>query len=94
MTYVMSIFLESRKIVYFFMWEDANRSGSRMFTSPYVHTSSGDHPTSYPMSTGALGPGVKRPKREADHSPPTSAKVKKTGSMHPLPHTPSCVVFN
>jgi hypothetical protein len=33
-------------------------------------------PTSYPMSTGALAPGVKRPEREADHSP--SAKVKKT----------------
>jgi hypothetical protein len=27
---------------------------------------------------GALCPGVKRPRREADHSPPTSAKVKKT----------------
>jgi hypothetical protein len=27
---------------------------------------------------GALSPGVKRPGREADHSPPTSAGVKKT----------------
>jgi hypothetical protein len=27
---------------------------------------------------GALFPGVKRPGREADHSPPTSAEVKKT----------------
>jgi hypothetical protein len=26
---------------------------------------------------GALSPGVKRPGREADHSPPTSAQVKK-----------------
>jgi hypothetical protein len=26
----------------------------------------------------ALSPGVKRPGREADHSPPTSAEVKKT----------------
>jgi hypothetical protein len=26
---------------------------------------------------GALSPGVKRPGREADHSPPTSAEVKK-----------------
>jgi hypothetical protein len=26
---------------------------------------------------GALSPGVKRPGREVDHSPPTSAKVKK-----------------
>jgi hypothetical protein len=27
---------------------------------------------------GALSPGVKRPEREADHSPPASAEVKKT----------------
>jgi hypothetical protein len=27
---------------------------------------------------GALSPGVKRSGREADHSPPTSAEVKKT----------------
>jgi hypothetical protein len=26
---------------------------------------------------GALPPGVKRPEREADHSPPASAEVKK-----------------
>jgi hypothetical protein len=26
---------------------------------------------------GALSPGVKRPRREADHSPPASAEVKK-----------------
>jgi hypothetical protein len=30
------------------------------------------------MSTGALSPGVKRPGREPEHSPPTSAEVKKT----------------
>jgi hypothetical protein len=33
---------------------------------------------SYLMGTGGSSPGVKRPKREADHSPPTSAEVKKT----------------
>jgi hypothetical protein len=27
---------------------------------------------------GALSPGIKRPGREADHSPPTTAEVKKT----------------
>jgi hypothetical protein len=27
---------------------------------------------------GALSPGVKRPGREADHSPPNSAEIKKT----------------
>jgi hypothetical protein len=29
--------------------------------------SCGAHPASYPMSTCALSPGVKRPGREADH---------------------------
>jgi hypothetical protein len=39
---------------------------------------------------GALSPGVKRPGREADQSPPTSAEVNKNGStrVHPLLHTP------
>jgi hypothetical protein len=35
------------------------------------------HPVSYPMVPGDLSPGVKRSRREADHSPPTSAEVKK-----------------
>jgi hypothetical protein len=30
------------------------------------------------MGTGDLSPGVKRPSREADHSPQPSAEVKKT----------------
>jgi hypothetical protein len=30
--------------------------------------------------------GVKRPGLEADHSPPSSAEVKKSGSIPPLPH--------
>jgi hypothetical protein len=38
---------------------------------------------------GALSPGVERPGREADHSPPTSAESRKCGSIHALPHTPS-----
>jgi hypothetical protein len=42
-----------------------------------VQTGSGVHRTSYPMRTGALSPGVKRPGREADCSPPTSAEVIK-----------------
>jgi hypothetical protein len=42
-----------------------------------VQTGSGVHPTSYTAGTGGSFPGVKRPGREADHSPPTSAEVKK-----------------
>jgi hypothetical protein len=32
----------------------------------------------YRITPEALSPGVKRPGREADNSPPTSAQVKKT----------------
>jgi hypothetical protein len=37
-----------------------------------VQTDSGSHPASYPLDTG-----IKRPRREADHSPPASVEVKK-----------------
>jgi hypothetical protein len=33
----------------------------------------------------ALSPGVKRPGREADHSPPTSAEVKNAWSYTSIP---------
>jgi hypothetical protein len=35
---------------------------------------------------GALSPGVKRLRREADHSPPSSAEVKNGGAIPPLPY--------
>jgi hypothetical protein len=38
---------------------------------------------------GALSPGVKRPGREVDHSPPASAEVKKMWIYTSTPHTPS-----
>jgi hypothetical protein len=38
---------------------------------------------------GALYSGVKRPGREVDHSPPTSAEVKKMWVYTSTPHTPS-----
>jgi len=34
---------------------------------------------------GALSPAVKRPGREADHSPPSSAEVKDAWSYIPIP---------
>jgi hypothetical protein len=47
----------------------------------HVQTSSGAHPTSYPMDTGgALTPGVKWPGHEVDHLLPPSAKVKNVWS--------------
>jgi hypothetical protein len=36
-----------------------------------------------------LSPGLKRPGREADHSPPTSAEAKNSGAIPVLPHTSS-----
>jgi hypothetical protein len=35
-------------------------------------------PTAIQLVPAALSPGVKRPGREADHSPPSSAEGKKT----------------
>jgi hypothetical protein len=41
-----------------------------------VHTCSGAHPASCTMGTGGPFPGgKKRPRRDADHSPPSSAEV-------------------
>jgi hypothetical protein len=34
-------------------------------------------------------PGIKRPVREADHSPPSSAEVKNGRAISPLPHSSS-----
>jgi hypothetical protein len=42
-----------------------------------MQTASGAQPASYPMGTGGSSLGVKRPAREADHSPPASTEVKK-----------------
>jgi hypothetical protein len=43
-----------------------------------VQTGFGVRPVSYQVGTGAVSPGIKQPEREADHSPPTCAEVKKT----------------
>jgi hypothetical protein len=40
-----------------------------------VQNGSGAHPASYPMGNKCSFSGVKRPGREADHSPPSSAEV-------------------
>jgi hypothetical protein len=41
-----------------------------------VQNGSGAHLTSYPLGTRGSFPGVKQPRREADHSLPSSVKVK------------------
>ena len=44
------------------------------FSAP-VQTDPGANPTSYTMGTGSF-PGLKRPGRDFDHPPPSSAEVK------------------
>jgi hypothetical protein len=43
---------------------------------------------------GQISPGVKRPKREADHSLPYSGDVKNGGATPLLPHTTYGVLLN
>jgi hypothetical protein len=59
-----------------------SRYGQEFSILHVVQTDSGGHPTSYPLGTGALSPGVKRLGREADHSAPTSAKVEKNVALY------------
>jgi hypothetical protein len=47
-----------------------------------VQNGSGVHPASYPMGTGTLSLGVKRPSREADHLPPSDAEVKESLELY------------
>jgi hypothetical protein len=56
------------------------RSSSSSGVKNFLHvvqTGSGSHPASYLMGTGRFSRGAKRPGRETDNSPPTSAEVKK-----------------
>jgi hypothetical protein len=50
-----------------------------------VQNGSRAHPDSYPMGTRGTSLGVKRPGREADHSSPSSAKVKNEWSYTSTP---------
>jgi hypothetical protein len=55
-----------------------------------VQNGSRAHPASYPMGTRGSFPGVQRPGREADHSPPSSAEVKEYEELYlHSPNTPS-----
>jgi len=46
------------------------------FLHYYTQTSSGSHPSSYPCVPEVLSVGVKWLRHEADHFPPSRAKVK------------------
>jgi hypothetical protein len=42
----------------------------------HFHNGSGAHPASYPKGKRGLSLGIKRPGREADYSPSSSAEIK------------------
>jgi hypothetical protein len=52
-----------------------------------VQTGSEAHPDSYPMGTGVITQGAKRPGREADHSFLSRAEVKNGGALYLLSST-------
>jgi hypothetical protein len=60
-------------------WLGAEQSGDRIPVGArfFAHTQTGPgaHPGSCTMGTGSY-PGVKQPRRGADHPPPRSAEVK------------------
>jgi hypothetical protein len=61
-------------------------AGTGYFSPSYrVQTGSGVDPAPYPMGTVGFPPRIRRPGREADHSPPSSADVEKSGAIPPLP---------
>jgi hypothetical protein len=53
-------------------------------------------PTQPPIQSvpGVLSPGVKRPGRDADHSPPSRAEFKKSGATPTLPTHLQDILFN
>jgi hypothetical protein len=54
-----------------------------------VQTGLGVNTASYTMGARHSFPGVKQPRREADHSRLSSAEFKNGGAISPLPHTSS-----
>jgi len=54
--------------------------GKRLFSPQNVQAVSGAHPASYSVGNGDSFPGGKVARHKVDHSPPSSAKVKKDWS--------------
>jgi hypothetical protein len=47
-----------------------------------IHTGSGAYPASYTTASVIFSSGIKRQRREPDHSPPYSAEVQISGAIH------------
>jgi hypothetical protein len=70
------------------MLDDQGSISGRATKSSLLHRvqiASGVHTASYPMGTGDSFPGVKRPGKQADHSPAFSAEIKNGGAIPSLP---------
>jgi hypothetical protein len=64
--------------------------GKKFFSSTITARSAlGPTQSSIQWLPGVVFPGLKRQRRESDHSPPSSAEVKNGGAIPPLPHTSS-----
>jgi hypothetical protein len=88
-------FLSVSRDSYGYGLDDQGGGISRPGRVKYFHFSISSRPTlgstqlPIKMGTGGSFPGVKRQGREADHSPPTSAEVKKMCIYTSIPHTSS-----
>jgi hypothetical protein len=56
----------------------------RIFSSPVSIRALGPTPPPIQWILGAISPGVKRQRREVDHSPPSSVEVNNGGAIPPL----------
>jgi hypothetical protein len=67
------------------VWLRTGRPGFDFSYSLCAQTGSGAHPTSYTVGTGGSFPGGKAGLgRDADHSPPSSAELKKEQELYPV----------
>jgi hypothetical protein len=65
-------------------WFDSRQT--RDFTILHNFDTGSKAHAAYPTGTGSNFLVVKRPRSEADYSPPPSAEVKSGGAIHQLPH--------
>jgi hypothetical protein len=72
-----TVSLSSPMISYKVTFSHRHPAGAENFSLHHrVKTGSGTHPASYSIGTRVSFPGVRRPGRESDHSPPSSAEVR------------------
>jgi hypothetical protein len=68
--------------IYSYDWGSNPDRAGNFSLQHHVQTGSGAHPPFYPLGTRGSFPGVKQLGSEADHSPPSSAKVKECMELY------------